>query len=159
MRTLIHFALGLLFGVGLIVASMSDPAKVLSFLHVGGIADGTWDPSLALVMAGGALTTFVGYRLVFQRPAPVMDTQFHLPHRTDIEAPILVGPALFGIGWGLAGLCPGPAFVALGLGIGTGDLTVLPFVLAMLAGMVAARLLALRSPVVQQTVPPSAKRS
>ena len=139
MSTVIQFLLGLLFGVGLIVAGMADPAKVLNFLDFAAISTGTWDPSLAFVLGGAALTTFVGYRIVLRQPKPLFDTQFHLPHKTSIDAPIVIGPAIFGVGWGLAGFCPGPAFVALG----GGSLQAVTFVIAMLAGMVGARWLAL----------------
>lgn len=141
MPLLVQFLLGLLFGTGLVVAGMSDPAKVLGFLDLAAIPSGGWDPSLALVLLAATAVTFLGYRMVLRRPRPLLDTQFHLPHRTAIEAPVIVGPAIFGIGWGLVGLCPGPAFTALG----TGRPEVLLFVLPMLGGMVAARLLALRS--------------
>jgi uncharacterized membrane protein YedE/YeeE len=141
MPLLAQFLLGLLFGTGLIVAGMSDPAKVLNFLDLGGVATGAWDPSLALVLLSATAVTFVGYRLVLRRPRPVFDARFHLPHKTAIEAPVIVGPAIFGVGWGLVGLCPGSAFTALG----TGRPETLLFVTAMLLGMVGARLLALRS--------------
>ena len=140
MSILVQFLLGLLFGAGLIVAGMSDPAKVLNFLDLAAIPAGTWDPSLAFVLLSATAVTFVGYRVVLRRPMPVFDTQFHLPHKTRIDAPVIVGPAIFGIGWGLVGLCPGPAFIVLG----TGRLEALLFVTAMLLGMLAARLLALR---------------
>lgn len=139
MQLLVHFALGLTFGIGLIVAGMSDPAKVLNFLDIAAIGT-TWDPSLAFVMAGAIAVTFTGYRLVTRRSRPLWDTTFHLPHKTGLDRHIVIGPAIFGIGWGLVGLCPGPAFVALG----TGRTEALIFVPAMLAGMLAARLLALR---------------
>lgn len=141
MSTLLQFLIGLLFGTGLVVAGMSDPAKVLNFLDLAAIGAGGWDPSLAFVLLAATAVTFVGYRLVLRRPRPVLDTQFHLPTRTAIEAPVIVGPAIFGIGWGLVGLCPGPAFTALG----TGRPEAFLFVAAMLLGMVAARLLALRA--------------
>lgn len=141
MSTLVQLALGLLFGTGLVVAGMSDPAKVLSFLDLAAIPTGGWDPSLALVLAAAVAVTFVGYRLVLRRPRPVLDGGFHLPHKVRIETPVVVGPAIFGVGWGLVGLCPGPAFTALG----AGHPEALVFVPAMLLGMVAARLLALRS--------------
>ena len=133
MSFLINLALGLLFGVGLLVSGMSDPAKVLNFLDLAG----TWDPSLAFVMGGAVLVAFVGYRLVLARGEPIAGDRFHLPTRNDIDARILAGPALFGIGWGLGGFCPGPALTALGLGApGT-----LAFIPAMILGMWAARLL------------------
>lgn len=136
MAILINLALGLLFGVGLIVSGMSNPAKVLNFLDLAG----TFDPSLAFVMGGAVLVAFVGFRLVLAREKPLLAPRFQLPTRTDIDARLIVGPALFGIGWGLGGFCPGPAFTALSLAApGT-----LAFVPAMLAGMWAARLLAER---------------
>ncbi|MGQ2910061.1 MAG: DUF6691 family protein [Aliihoeflea sp.] len=134
MSFLVNLALGLLFGAGLVVSGMSDPAKVLNFLDL----FGTWDPSLAFVMGGAMLVTFVGYRLVLTRAEPIVGSQFHLPARNDLDARIVAGPAIFGIGWGLGGFCPGPALTALGLGA-TGTLAFIP---AMILGMWAARLLA-----------------
>jgi uncharacterized protein len=133
MTLLVNLALGLLFGTGLILAGMADPAKVLNFLDI----TGTWDPSLAFVMGGGAAVAFVGYRLAWTRPAPLMDGRFHLPTARAIDARLIGGAALFGVGWGLVGLCPGPAFVALG----TGTPGTLTFAAAMLIGMAAARAL------------------
>ena len=141
MSTIVQFALGLLFGTGLVIAGMSDPAKVLNFLDLAAIPSGGWDPSLAFVLLAATAVTFVGYRLVLRRPKPLFGAQFHLPSKTEIDAPVIVGPAIFGIGWGLVGLCPGPAFTALG----TGRPEAFLFVTAMLAGMAAARLLALRA--------------
>ena len=137
MSILVNLGLGLLFGLGLVISGMSDPAKVLNFLDL----LGSFDPSLAFVMGGAVLVAFLGFRLVLARPAPLMAPRFQLPTRTDIDARLIVGPALFGIGWGLGGFCPGPAFTALGLGA-TGTLVFLP---AMLAGMWAARRLAERA--------------
>ena len=134
MSFVVNVALGLLFGIGLVVSGMADPAKVLNFLDL----FGTWDPSLAFVMGGAVLVAFIGYRLVWARGRPVADGGFHLPARKDIDARVIVGPAIFGIGWGLGGFCPGPALTSLGLGAaGT-----LAFVPAMLLGMWGARLLA-----------------
>ena len=134
MSFLVNLVLGLLFGVGLVVSGMSDPAKVLNFLDV----LGAWDPSLAFVMGGAVLVTFFGYRLVLSRDQPIASGSFHLPTRNDIDARVVAGPAIFGIGWGLGGFCPGPALTSLGLGA-TGTLA---FVSAMILGMWAARLLA-----------------
>jgi uncharacterized membrane protein YedE/YeeE len=134
MSFLVNLALGLLFGAGLVVSGMSDPAKVLNFLDL----FGTWDPSLAFVMGGAVLVTFLGYRLVLARGEPIVGSRFHLPTRNDIDGRIVAGPAIFGIGWGLGGFCPGPALSALGLGA-TGTLAFIP---AMVLGMWAARLLA-----------------
>ena len=136
MALLINFVIGLIFGLGLVISGMSNPAKVLNFLDLAG----SWDPSLAFVMGGAVIVTFIGYRIVLQRKAPIFDTKFHIPTRTDVDARLIVGPALFGIGWGLGGFCPGPALTAIGLGApGT-----LIFVPAMLAGMWVARLMAER---------------
>ena len=133
MSFLVNLALGILFGAGLIVSGMADPAKVLNFLDF----FGTWDPSLAFVMGGAVIVAFVGYRLVLRRGRPIVGSGFHLPARSDIDARVIAGPAIFGIGWGLGGFCPGPALTALSLGAaGT-----LAFVPAMLAGMGAARLI------------------
>jgi hypothetical protein len=129
---IVNLALGLLFGIGLVVSGMADPAKVLNFLD----PLGSWDPSLAFVMAGAVTVTFFGYRLTLARSRPVLGTAFQLPTRTELDRRILVGPAIFGIGWGLGGFCPGPAITALGLAqAGT-----LAFVPAMLIGMWAARM-------------------
>lgn len=119
---------------------MSNPAKVLNFLDVAAIATGTWDASLAFVMAGAIAVTFIGFKLVLRRPQPIMAEGFHLPNKTDIDISVIVGPAIFGIGWGLAGFCPGPAITALGFG----TRAALAFVVAMLAGMWLARFIANR---------------
>lgn len=131
MSFLVNLALGLLFGLGLVVSGMSDPAKVLNFLDL----FGTWDPSLAFVMGGAVIVGFIGFRLVLRRDAPIMGGTFHLPAKNDIDSRIIVGPAIFGVGWGLGGFCPGPALTALGLGE-AGTLAFLP---AMFLGMWAAR--------------------
>ena len=137
MPFLVNLGLGLLFGVGLVVSSMADPAKVLNFLDL----FGTWDPSLAFVMGGAVLVAFIGYRLVLRRERPIVGSSFHLPGRNDIDGRVVVGPAIFGIGWGLGGFCPGPALTALGLG----EAGTLAFVPAMFIGMWAARMLADRA--------------
>jgi uncharacterized membrane protein YedE/YeeE len=132
-KAALSFALGLLFGLGLIVGGMANPAKVLNFLDI----FGNWDPSLAFVMGGAVAVTFVGYRLVRARGTPMFDARFHWPTATAIDAPLLAGAVIFGAGWGLVGLCPGPAFVALGTGAGGAAL----FVAAMLAGIALARVI------------------
>jgi hypothetical protein len=142
MVILVQFGIGLLLGLGLVVAGMSDPAKVLNFLDLAAIPSGGWDGSLAFVMAGAIAVTFLGYRLVLRRDRPVFDTRFHLPTATDIDARILAGPAIFGIGWGLAGFCPGPALTALT----TGGAPAWLFLATMFAGMAGARWLAGRNP-------------
>jgi uncharacterized membrane protein YedE/YeeE len=140
MAVLLQFIIGLIFGLGLIVSGMSNPAKVLNFLDFAAIRSGTWDASLAFVMAGAIAVTFVGFRLALKRSQPVFGDKFHLPRREDIDARVVAGPAIFGVGWGLAGFCPGPAVTALGFG----TLAAVIFVAAMLAGMWLARFVANR---------------
>ena len=96
MPVLLQFVIGLIFGVGLLVSGMSDPAKVLNFLDLGGIRAGTWDPSLAFVMAGAVAVTFIGFKFVLQRPQPLFAEKFNLPGRDDLDQRIVVGPAIFG---------------------------------------------------------------
>lgn len=126
---------GVLFGVGLVVSQMIDPGKVLAFLDVAG----RWDPSLALVMAGALGVTLVGYRLALKRPAPLLADGFGLPTRRDIDARLIGGAALFGLGWGLVGFCPGPALASLAYG----RLSSVLFVAAMLLGMALYRVTAM----------------
>ena len=122
---------GLIFGLGLCLSRMTDPAVVLGFLDVAG----AWDPTLIFVMAGGVAVTFLGYRLVTRRPKPVWAPKFSIPTASVIDVPLLSGAAIFGIGWGLAGYCPGPAVVS----VASGRRLVLVFVIAMLVGMVGVR--------------------
>ena len=136
MSFVVNLALGLLFGIGLVVSGMSDPAKVLNFLDL----FGTWDPSLAFVMVGAVVTAFIGYRLVFKRQKPLTAASFQLPAKKEIDRPLLLGSAIFGIGWGLGGFCPGPALTAATLGA-AGTYAFLPM---MFAGMWLARALASR---------------
>jgi uncharacterized protein len=131
MSIIINLIAGLIFGVGLIVSGMANPAKVLNFLDL----TGTWDPSLAFVMGGAVLVTLVGYRLTFLRATPLFDVQFHLPSARTIDRRLVIGSALFGIGWGLGGLCPGPALTALLL-MAPGALAFVP---AMIVGIAVAR--------------------
>lgn len=113
MRALLtSLGLGLVFGIGIAVSGMIDPAKIMNFFDF----SGTWDPSLALVMAGGLAVSLPGYRLVFGRGKPLFADAFSLPDISRIDAPLIGGSALFGIGWGLSGFCPGGAIPALGLG-------------------------------------------
>ena len=100
---------GLLFGAGIYVSQMVDPYKVLHFLDFTAIASGGWDPSLAFVMLGGLAVMFVAVRLARRRSAPLFDTAFHEPEFKKVDAPLVMGAVLFGIGWGMSGLCPGPA--------------------------------------------------
>lgn len=140
MAILLQFAVGLIFGLGLLLSGMSDPAKVLNFLDFAGIGSGSWDPSLAFVMAGAIAVTVIGYRLVLRRDRPLFGETFHLPTQQELDLRILSGPAIFGVGWGLAGFCPGPALTALGFGTSAAMI----FVAAMAAGMLLARWLANR---------------
>ena len=133
MRMFAGFLSGLVFGLGLIVSGMADPAKVLNFLDIAG----RWDPSLAFVMGGATLTAFLGYRLVWRRPAPLIGDRFDVPSGRQIDRPLLTGAALFGIGWGIGGFCPGPALTALPL-TAPGTLVFVP---TMLTGLwIGARL-------------------
>ena len=124
---------GLLFGLGLVISDMINPAKVLNFLDVAG----TWDPSLAFVMGGAMGVTAIGYRLILPRGKPLFAGSFSLPSARQLDPRLIGGAALFGAGWGLAGFCPGPALVALGAGQGKA----LVFVIAMLVGMAVFELL------------------
>lgn len=121
---------GLLFGVGLAIAQMTDPAKVKAFLDVAAISDGTWDGSLAFVMGAGVLVMAAFYRLGGRRQSPVLTSAFVWPKRGDIDRQLVLGSALFGVGWGVAGLCPGPAIANLGLA----PFEFALFVAAMMAG-------------------------
>jgi uncharacterized membrane protein YedE/YeeE len=139
--TLAGFIAGLVFGIGLALGGMTDPSIVLAFLDFAG----AWNPQLLFVMAGGVAVTFVGYRMAARRPAPVWDERFFAPTATRIDAPLIGGALLFGVGWGLAGYCPGPAIASLSSpyqGVAT-------FVVAMLAGMTAVRMI--RRPAPQTT--------
>lgn len=140
LKLLAAAASGLLFGSGLYVSQMIDPEKVLRFLDFTAIPSGGWDPSLALVMLPGVLIMFVAVRLAGRRTAPLFDRRFHGPEATRIDTPLLAGSALFGIGWGMSGLCPGPALALLAFP--PPDLWT--FLAAMLAGVVGTRLLQTR---------------
>jgi uncharacterized membrane protein YedE/YeeE len=133
MDVLVNAIVGFLFGLGLVIGGMTDPAKVLNFLDLAG----SWDPSLAFVMAGAVAVTFIGYKLVFRQPQPLLTARFHLPEIKQIDRRLVFGAAIFGVGWGLSGFCPGPAITSLPL-LAKGTLV---FVLAMLGGMTFARLL------------------
>ena len=127
---------GVIFGAGLTLSDMVNPARVTNFLDVAG----SWDPTLIFVMAGGLAVTTLGYKFIFRRSSPVVDEQFHLPTQRQIDLPLIGGAALFGVGWGLAGICPGPALTDLV----TLEPKVLVFVVAMLVGMIAASALRVR---------------
>jgi len=131
MRLVSYALIGLIFGLGIVLGGMANPAKVVNFFDIAG----TWDPSLAFVMGGALAVTAIGYRLVLRRAAPVFGGSFALPARADIDARLLGGATVFGIGWGIAGFCPGGALPALG----TGRVEVVVFVAAMIAGIVLVR--------------------
>lgn len=131
MRLVSTYLIGLIFGVGISISGMANPAKVLNFFDIAG----TWDPSLVFVMGGAVVVAFFGYKIVLSRPTPVLDAKFHLPDNPRIDARLLGGSALFGIGWGIAGFCPGGALPALG----TGQIDVFVFVAALIAGIFAAK--------------------
>jgi uncharacterized membrane protein YedE/YeeE len=130
--TLSAFLSGLLFGLGLIISQMVDPAKVLGFLDI----FGAWDPSLAFVMGGAVVVSALGYQIAKRRGVPVLAPRLEIPDRHDLDQHLIGGAALFGIGWGLVGLCPGTALVALTFG----PWQVLVFVAAMIAGMALFRI-------------------
>ncbi len=130
-RTLLAGLFGLVFGAGIAISGMANPAKVLNFFDLAG----AWDPSLAFVMGGALLVTAIGYRFVLKREKPVCEQKFHLPTARKLDMPLLAGSAVFGVGWGISGFCPGGAIPALGLG----EASAWAFVGAMLAGILAAR--------------------
>jgi uncharacterized membrane protein YedE/YeeE len=127
MRSAASLAVGILFGLGLVISGMANPQRVIGFLDI----TGEWDPSLLFVMAGALAVSFVGYRLVLARSRPLLEESFHLPVKVEIDRALIIGSALFGVGWGLAGFCPGPGVTALAFG----DIQPWIFVAAMLAGM------------------------
>jgi len=152
-RLLAAFASGALFAAGLVLGGMTQPAKIVGFLDVAG----RWDPSLALVMGGAVATYAVAFRLTRRRARPLLADGFVLPTRRDIDARLIAGAALFGVGWGLAGYCPGPALASLAAGAEQA----VCFVAAMLIGMAIFDLLEptlVRAPSPQDTRAPLASR-
>jgi uncharacterized membrane protein YedE/YeeE len=133
MRHISLVLVGALFGAGLALSGMLNPSKVAGFLDLFGV----WDPSLAFVMGGGVIANFIGHRIVTRRAAPLYEGGFNLPANRSIDARLLSGAGLFGIGWGLGGLCPGPAISSLLLVPGDAVL----FVMMMLAGLAVGRML------------------
>jgi len=127
MANLIALVAGLIFGLGLIIGGMTNPAKVLAFLDI----TGDWDPSLAFVMVGAIAVGFFAFREAKQRKWSVLGFSIELPERTNIDKPLVIGAVLFGMGWGLAGFCPGPAIASVLIG----GSSVWIFVASMLAGM------------------------
>ena len=127
MHRLTEFAVGLLFGCGLVLSGMTDPGKVIGFLDVTGL----WDPSLALVMGGAIAVGVLGFGWARHRSTNWLGGDFRLPQTSQIDVRLLAGSAVFGVGWGLAGFCPGPAWVSMA----AGNSQALIFVIAMVAGM------------------------
>jgi len=127
MQTALVFLSGLVFGIGLIISGMSNPAKVINFLDIAG----SWDPSLAFVMLGAIPVAFVGFRFIEKQGKTAFDEPLHLPGKQSVNRPLVVGGFIFGAGWAIAGFCPGPALVAMGAGY---DKAIL-FVVAMIVGM------------------------
>ena len=128
MHRITEFFVGLLFGLGLLLSGMTDPAKVLGFLDL----FGNWDPSLAFVMGGAILVGFFAFALARKRTTNLLGGALHLPKSTQIDKRLLIGGLTFGAGWGLAGFCPGPGVVSMA----SGEVKAAVFVAAMLAGMV-----------------------
>lgn len=127
MNIFFAFVAGLVFGLGLIVAGMANPSKVLGFLDLAG----AWDPSLAFAMGGAIAVGLIAFTFAKRRSSSFLGFPIQLPSAKHLDRRLIVGSALFGIGWGLAGICPGPSFVLLGAGVAKGVV----FVIAMLAGM------------------------
>lgn len=130
-RIVLAGIIGLIFGTGIALSGMANPAKVLNFFDIAG----AWDPSLLLVMAAALAVTAIGYFFVLRRERPVLEAKFHLPTSRKIDLPLVAGSAIFGVGWGISGFCPGGAIPALGLG----EASAWAFVGSMLAGIFAAR--------------------
>lgn len=133
MRLIYIFFIGALFGMGIVVSGMGNPAKVVNFFDI----TGTWDPSLIFVMGGALAVTALGYRFVLGRKAPLFGPEFHLPVARQLDARLLAGSATFGIGWGIAGFCPGGALPVLG----AFEPSAWVFTGALIAGILVARIL------------------
>ena len=128
MQRMIEFLLGLIFGLGLLISGMTDPGKVQGFLDLAGL----WDPSLAFVMSGGVMVGWLGFGLAKKQPLSLSGAIFQWPEITHIDRSLVLGSLMFGLGWGLAGFCPGPALVAMA----SGNDKAVVFVMSMIAGMV-----------------------
>jgi len=128
-RTLLAVFCGILFGAGIAVSDMLNPARVLAFLDVAG----AWDPTLAFVMGGALIPSAASYLIKKRMAAPILDKRFHVPTNRTIDTPLVAGGAIFGVGWGLVGLCPGPVVAALV----TLKWEIIVFAIAMIVGMAA----------------------
>jgi len=131
-RLITALIIGSIFGAGLAIAGMLNPSKVVDFLDF----FGDWDPSLAFVMGGGVLMNAVGHHFVMKRKAPIQCATFSMPTSTNIDKPLVIGSVIFGMGWGLAGLCPGPVVASLFLN----GQAMLPFFGLMIAGLLVGRI-------------------
>ena len=129
-RLMLALLSGVVFGLGLSLSQMINPDKVLGFLDI----SGSWDPSLALVIVGALTIAMPGFQWIRRQPKPLLDNEFHITAKTQLDKPLLIGAALFGIGWGMTGYCPGPAFASLALG----NQEALYMVLSIYAGFSAA---------------------
>ncbi len=134
-KSILGLFAGIIFGIGLVVSGMSNPAKVQNFLDIAG----TFDASLIFVMLGAIATVFVGYKLPPKKASPILSDVFHVPTRKDIDRPLVLGAVLFGIGWGLSGFCPGPSLTAIFMG-SEGIFYFLP---SMIVGLVVSKFIKL----------------
>jgi uncharacterized protein len=134
MRNAAAFGTGAIFAAGLAISGMIKPSKIVGFLDIGG----AWDASLAFVMLGAIAVHFIAYRVVMRRSAPLFDIKFHVPTRKDIDLRLVLGAALFGVGWALGGFCPGPGLVA----VGGGSLNAVVFIVGMTIGMLVEQVTA-----------------
>jgi uncharacterized protein len=133
MKSIALLIIGMLFGAGVTISGMVNPMRVQNFMDI----TGTFDPTLLFVMAAGLITTFVGYRWVLKRERPLLDSSFSLPVRTVVDAPLVAGAVLFGMGWGLTGFCPGPAIASIVFGYPESII----FIASMGAGTILIKLL------------------
>ena len=131
-RLITALIIGAIFGTGLAIAGMLNPSKVVGFLDI----FGDWDPSLAFVMGGGVLVNAIGHRFVMKRKAPIQCATFSMPRSTNVDEPLVIGSVIFGVGWGLAGLCPGPVVASLLLN----GQAMLPFFGLLIAGLLFGRI-------------------
>jgi uncharacterized membrane protein YedE/YeeE len=136
-RTILALIAGLVFGAGLVLSGMADPTKVLAFLDLGAIPAGGWDPSLAFVMGGALAVTVPGFAWARRQAQPIAAERFQWPQASAIDIRLILGSVVFGIGWGLAGICPGPALTLLAFD----GSSALIFFAAMLAGMIGFKLM------------------